>query len=97
MQKGMLKIDELCKKYNSRMEGKGFFFNSEDAGKYSACAIHRRDFEAKKDLISGKLIFDRFGDIKQEQINIVKFCNINLYSNLSNIENIDEVKQQIKK
>lgn len=96
MKKGMNGINELCEKYNSKMEGKGFLFSSEDSSKYISASIDRRNLVAKKDLISGKLLFDRFGDIKQEQVNIVKCLKISLYTNLSDIKNIEEVKQKIK-
>lgn len=91
------KIDVLCEEYNSKLKTSGFMFEKEDAFKFGATQMHKSDMLAKKDLISGKLIFDRFDDIKQTQVNILKFWDIEAYTNLSNIENIDDVKQQIKK
>lgn len=88
----------IVKKFKEKFKNSRLTFSCDDASNYSLTLMHNRELISEKELASGIILFDRFGDMEKnkQQASSMLEC----YSNILQIENIDQIlnkKNQVLK
>lgn len=90
-------MDSLCEYWNKKLMQDGILFEVKDINRYSACQIHYSDMEAKRGFACAHILFDRNGEVEKSQKTVKEHYNLEPYSNIIDIENIDELNVKTKK
>lgn len=83
-------LDASIEQHNKLFEGKRLKFISQDAGLYTYPLMDNREVLVARTLVSGEILFDRYGDILELTERLKS--NVPSYCNSLNIENINSIK-----
>lgn len=87
-------LEKTIKKYRKQLEKGRLSFVSEDDSNYSLALMDRREIRAEMSLANGIILFDRFGDKKENKQQASQMLPI--YPNILHIENIEQVMNNSK-
>lgn len=86
-------FDISINNFNNFLKNSRLSFSKADDFNYCLSLMHSREVAAEKSLISGEILFDRFGDKEKNKQRAL--CLLKPYSNLLMIENIEQLKENI--
>lgn len=88
-------VNAIIQKYKEKYNKKRLSFEIKDSLDYSLDLMYRREIIAEMSLVSGIIIFDRFGDLEDNKRSASR--SLPQYSNLLLIENLDMILETQQK